>query len=461
MLFKKWHILRRRQNRTGDTLNDLAALANRIAQSLATVASQLGIDPSGGWFWLQLALIAAFAVAGKLLQSAINRLAQLNDRTMGQPWPVRRLVRIFSNNIWLIFFTLACVGARQVLLDLTWPSRSYLLFVVWQLALAWLFINFAAAFIRNQVLYRLVAVAAWIVVALNILGIRKATERVLASVGVQLGEINVTPLLLIKTGVFLAVALWLVFTLVRFLEFRLNKTEGLTPSVRVLIGQLAKFVLVVVAIVVVLSSAGIDLSAFALFSGALGVGLGFGLQKIVANFTSGLILLMDKSIKPGDVISVGQSFGWVGAMGARYTSVQTREGKEYLIPNEDLITSQVVNWSFSNDRVRLETDFGVAYNSNPHHVIRVAIAAVKDVARVIEEPEPRCFLTGFGDSSLDFTLRFWIRDPSSGLGNLRGDVYLALWDAFKREGIEIPYPVRDVRLPDTINLASDKLQGGR
>jgi small-conductance mechanosensitive channel len=311
-----------------------------------------------------------------------------------------------------------------------------------------LFINVAAALIRNNALYRLVVAIAWIVAALSILGLLDSTTEALGSVGISLGDVNVTPLLVIKAVMLLALTLWVVITLSKFLEARLQTAESLTPSVRVLIAQLLKFSLIVIAIVIALSSAGIDLSAFALFSGALGVGIGFGLQKVVSNFVSGLILLTDKSIKPGDVISVGESFGWVGAMSARYTSVQTREGREYLIPNEDLITRQVVNWSFSNHRVRLEAKFGVSYDSDPHHVIRVAEEAVRSVSRVLETPPVRCNMADFGDSSLDFSMRFWIIDPTEGLGNIRSDVYLALWDAFKREGISIPYPVRDLRLPE-------------
>ena len=159
---------------------------------------------------------------------------------------------------------------------------------------------------------------------------------------------------------------------------------------------------------------------------------------------SGIILLADKSIKPGDVITVGESFGWVGSMGARYTSVVTRDGREYLIPNEDFVTQRVINWSYSNAEVRLDVEFGVAYASDPHKVIALALEAVKSIPRLLPTPTPVCYLKAFGNSSLDFILRFWIRDPIDGLTNVRGAVMLALWDAFKREGIEIPFPQRDL-----------------
>ena len=197
---------------------------------------------------------------------------------------------------------------------------------------------------------------------------------------------------------------------------------------------------------------GVDLTGLAVLSGAIGVGLGFGLQKVVSNLVSGIIILIDKSIKPGDVISLGDTFGWIQTLGARYASVVTRDGKEYLIPNEDLITGQVVNWSHSNDFVRLDIYFGTAYNDDPHIVRKLAIDAAKGVERVLSFKAPVCHIVGFGDSSVDYILRFWIKDPTEGLTNIRGNVYLALWDAFKSNGISIPFPQREVTMLDTSKL---------
>ena len=169
---------------------------------------------------------------------------------------------------------------------------------------------------------------------------------------------------------------------------------------------------------------------------------------MVSNLVSGVIILMDRSIKPGDVISLGDTFGWINALGARYVSVVTRNGREHLIPNEDFITSQVVNWSHSDRFVRLDLNFGTSYADDPHRVREVAVAAARSVARVLERGsmKPVCHITGFGDSSVDYVLRFWIDDPSGGLTNIRGNVYLALWDALKAEGFSIPFPQREVRL---------------
>ena len=176
---------------------------------------------------------------------------------------------------------------------------------------------------------------------------------------------------------------------------------------------------------------------------------------MVSNLVSGIIILLDKSIKPGDVISLGDTFGWIESLGARYVSVVTRDGKEYLIPNEDLITGQVVNWSHSNEFVRLDIFFGASYADDPHLVRKIAVEAAQTVDRVLTTRQTVCHIVGFGDSSVDYVLRFWIRDPSGGLTNIRGNVYLALWDAFKEHGVSIPFPQREVRVLEGSSVAAD------
>ena len=359
---------------------------------------------------------------------------------------MREFARLLLANLGTIIFVVVVAVMHAVMLSLAFPGRSYLLGVASSLATAWVVIALVAGLIRNPFVYRLVAVSAWAIAALSILGLLAPAMTALDSVGVVIGGLRVTPLLVIKTSVLLMLTLWAANSASDFLDRRVRGTADLTPSIQVLIGKLIRLLLITFAIIIVLSTVGIDFSALAFFSGAVGVGLGFGLQKIVSNLVSGIILLADKSIKPGDVISVGDSFGWVDAMGARYTSVVTRDGREFLIPNEDFVTQRVINWSYSNDEVRIDVEFGVSYAANPHKICEFAIEAAQSVERVLISPAPVCHLKAFGNSSLDFTLRFWIRDPVDGLTNVRGKVLLALWDTFKREGIEIPYPVRDVRL---------------
>jgi small-conductance mechanosensitive channel len=274
--------------------------------------------------------------------------------------------------------------------------------------------------------------------------------------GIMIGGLRITALLAIKTAALLLLSLWAAVVLSNFMDMRLRTYSDLTPSIQVLLGKLFRAAMVTFAVLIVLGSVGIDFSALAIFSGAVGVGIGFGLQKIVSNLVSGIILLADKSIKPGDVITVGESFGWVDTMGARYTSVVGRDGREYLVPNEDFVTQRVINWSYSNDRVRLEIRFGVSYGCDPHVVQRIAIEAAAATPRVLDVPGPSCHLRAFGDSSVDFALRFWIRDPREGLGSVRSTVMLAMWDAFKREGVEFPFPQRDVNVKEPVRVVVER-----
>jgi small-conductance mechanosensitive channel len=176
------------------------------------------------------------------------------------------------------------------------------------------------------------------------------------------------------------------------------------------------------------------------------LGLGFGLQKIVSNLVCGFILLTDRSVKPGDVIEIGSTYGWINNLNARYVSVITRDGTEHLIPNEDLVTQKVVNWSFTNNLVRVRTPIGISYNSDPHKAIEIIKDVVLKQARILKDPAANVLVTGFGDSSVDLEVRCWIADPVNGVGNIRSALLLAVWDAFKENGIEIPYPQRDLHI---------------
>jgi small-conductance mechanosensitive channel len=213
-----------------------------------------------------------------------------------------------------------------------------------------------------------------------------------------------------------------------------------------------KIVFVTVAILAAINSVGIDLTALAVFSGAVGVGLGFGLQKVVSNFVSGIILLLDRSVKPGDTIAVAGCYGKVDSLGARYASVITRDGIEHLIPNEEFITTRVENWSYSNDRIRLRTTVGIHYKSDVRKAIELCLDAAANTERVLSEPKPACLLRQFGDSSVDLEVRFWIRDPMNGRANVTSDLLLGIWDRFAEHGIEIPYPQRDLHLRSPANF---------
>jgi small-conductance mechanosensitive channel len=217
---------------------------------------------------------------------------------------------------------------------------------------------------------------------------------------------------------------------------------GASPSFQVLSVKLFNAAFFALAIILVLGGLGLDLTNLAWFSGAIGLGLGIGLQKVVSNLASGFIILADKSIKPGDVIEVGETFGWVNHLKSRYISVITRDGFEYLIPNEDLITGKVINWSYSNNLVRVRIPVGISYGADLELAMKLMLEAAAAVSRVLPNPQPSCCLVGFGDSSINFQLRVWINDPQKGVTGVRSDVFLQIWKRFQQHGIEVPFPQR-------------------
>jgi small-conductance mechanosensitive channel len=300
--------------------------------------------------------------------------------------------------------------------------------------------------LRDSSWARFLSVAAWLVAALHILNLFIPLVNLLDTLAIDLGGVRVSMLLLIKGVILFAVLLRLASSGSSLLEKRILSFEELTPSVQVLLSKALKISLLTVAVIVALSSLGINLSAFAFIGGAIGVGVGFGLQKVVSNLVSGVILLLDRSIKPGDVIEIGSTYGRIQSLGARYVSVATRDKTEYLIPNEDLITTQVVNWSFSDKLVRLKIVVGVSYDSDIHEVMRLMTEATANMPRVLASPKPVCQLKNFGDSSIDMELRVWISDPENGISNVSSALRIAIWDIFKQRGIEIPYPQREVHV---------------
>ena len=347
----------------------------------------------------------------------------------------------------LITLCLIFISTRIAATD-TFGINVGLSSIVMKLLLAWIAIRAALQFITNPIARNIFAFSIWAIAALSIFGILEETTAILNTIGMSIGGFRISLLAVIK-GIFSLFALLYIALFVSgIIERRIYTSKGLRRSSQVLIAKIVRVFLIVCALIIGITSAGIDLSLFAVFGGAIGLGIGFGLQRGVSNLFSGMLLLLDRSIEPGDVIELeGGTFGWVDHMGARYTEIVTRDNKSFLIPNEDFITQRVVNWSHGSSLIRLETRFGVSYKHNPHQISEIAIEAAKMADdRVCKDPEPVCHLTDFGESSLNFTLRFWIKDAEKGVTNIKGSVMLALWDAFQKYNITIPYPHREVYL---------------
>lgn len=347
---------------------------------------------------------------------------------------------------WLILQWVSSQIAKQ----LAWPH--HLLTITVSLLTAWIVIRLASSLIRDPVMARLISTSAWVVAALNIVGFLDPTIAVLDGLALQSGGLRVSALAVIKGVVALGVLVWAAMLVARVTEKRISSLTNLTPSVQVLLAKLVKIVLVTVAVLVAVSSVGIDLTAFAVFGGALGVGVGLGLQKSVANLVSGVLILMDKSVKPGDVIEVGNTFGQVNSLGGRYTSVVTLAGIEHLIPNEELISQRVANWSFSSNEIRLSVPVGISYGSDVDKAIELCVEAAEETDRILSTPKPKSLVTGFGDSSVDLEVGFWINDPMKGTLNVRSELFLRIWRKFREHQIEIPFPQRDLHLKSTVPL---------
>ena len=418
---------------------------NEISEFLNSAARSVGAEVTSPWFYLQLGLIVIGAGMALGVGTAIRSRIDTTSFAMGWPAPLRLFMRVLVGSAPTAVFALLITLARVIMVHSTWPSRSYLLSVAASLAFAWLIIRLVTSVIRNPFIVRLVSVAAWLVAALSILGLLEPTIEMLDSVSIVLGGLRLTPLLLIKLGVMLIVALWLTNIASNFVESRITRSTDLTPSIQVLLIKVIRLALMVFAVAVVLSAAGINLSALAIFSGAAGVGIGFGLQKIVANFISGIILLADKSVKPGDLITIGDSTGRINEMKTRYISVAAGDGREFLIPNEDLVTQKVVNWTYTDKNTLVKVNFGTNYEADPRLVCKLALDIAAAAPRAIKSKPPNCILVEFAEAGMKFSLTFWISDPD-GLDNVKSDAMLALWDAFRREGIQVPYPVREIRV---------------
>lgn len=306
------------------------------------------------------------------------------------------------------------------------------------------------AFVRGLGLPRW---AAWALAALaftavlsHAIGGFATAEAMLDRVGIQVGQRRLSLLSALTIGVTVLTLFAGVKLVNRVVGQSIARARGFDPTQKLLFQKLASIFAVIIAFFVGIDLLEIDLTAFAVFSGAFGLAIGFGMQKTIGNLIAGIILLMDRSIKPGDVIVVGDSFGWVNKIGVRAVSVVTRDGKEHLIPNENLMTQEVENWSYTDRNVRVRIPVTVAYGCDLGQAQALMRRAAEESPRVLDTPAMNVWLTAFGERGVEHDILVWISDPESGVGNVKSDVLNRLWQLFREAGIKIPYPTRDVRL---------------
>jgi small-conductance mechanosensitive channel len=414
-------------------------------------------------FWWQLGVLIVAAAGGLMVLRTLSE--SLNDRSEQiVEFTLRRMALKTLQRILFPISMLFGVLVGRALLQI-WALPIDLLNLAIPLLTSLAVIRIVIYFLRKtfqpgpavKAWENLIAASVWIVVALHLLGWLPAVLEALDSLSMQMGQTRISVLttgkLILSVALLWVLALWLAAVL----ESRISQTQYINVSMRVALVKLSKFILLVVAFLLALNAVGIDLTALAVFGGALGVGLGFGLQRIASNFISGFIVLFDRSIRPGDVITIDNTFGWVQELHARYVVVRDRDGVERLIPNETLITTEVINWSYTDRNVRLKIPVSISYDNDPVQAMDLLMEAAKASPRVLADPAPAARLIAFGENGIELQLRVWLQDPEAGLGSVRSDINVAIWRLFKQAGIIIPYPQRDLHIIGSSPLAAELL----
>lgn len=427
-------------------MTDLAATFGSAQDKLLQALQ----SPDPWWQFLALAIaVAAAWLAARALQ---RRLARGKEE--GATAPGATLGAAVNRLALPTLLGLACLPALALLRELGLPDGILESAAVLAFALAGIRL---LAELTKRVLEpgpllaaseHLISWTIWAVVALYLLGWIGPVAQLLDSIAIPLGKSRFSLLDALR-----AVLTILLFTVTAaylgsLATRRIMASPQLSIGLRVGVAKTVRFFLVLLAVLVALNAVGVDLAALTVFGGALGVGLGFGLQRIAANFISGFILIGDRSIRPGDVITIGNRFGVVKELRARYIVVQDRDGVDTLIPNENVISSEVINWSYGDRAIRLKLPVQISYTDNPRKALELLIEAAHRHPRVLKSPAAASRIMSFGDNGIELELRFWILDPEDGVNNVRSDLYLTIWDLFAESGITIPFPQRDLHLRD-------------
>ncbi|MEM1106210.1 MAG: mechanosensitive ion channel domain-containing protein [Pseudomonadota bacterium] len=405
---------------------------------------------------IQAVAIVAAMLVGAMLAGPVKK--GLSRLTAQLPKSVAGLTQDTVPKLVRPALTLALFYAAQTALAGAGFDAT-LVRVAFSLSVAFLLITLASAFLpaglRKPALYAALAVA-----GLNAFGVLDDVISWTYTIGPEFGGRTINPPFLLQAvvtaGVFLFGANWLS----KKLKTRVETLPQVEPSLRILISNALQIGLFFAAALLTLAGLSIPLSGLAVLGGAIGVGIGFGMQQIVANFISGVILLTDRSIKPDDVIEVDESYGVVKSLGLRYASVVTRDGKEHLIPNEQLITDRVINWSYSDRQVRIKRRLRIEYESDLKRACGLVVEGAKATPRVLDAPEPKCLVMEFGDEAIEIEARFWIDDPQNGINNVGSEVMLNVWDRFKAAGIDIPLRHEDVLITPGSTLKVEMVSTG-
>lgn len=384
-----------------------------------------------------LALLLGIGTSRLMLRS--NTLKRIQNVIPG--WARNALVPIMDALCFLFWFLIAFLIAGAFI------HATHILLLGAQMGL----LMIGCMMLRNITERMLLLVMVWVIGAIalvsNHVGQLGQLIELVNAVGIQLGSIRLTPLAFVKGVVLLVVLSWGASNTVDWSTQYIKRNAPLKSNTKALLSKSVEVLIYFFAFMVALSFLGIDLTAFTVLGGALGVGIGFGLQKTTSNFISGIILLLEKSIETDDLIEMdGGIYGFIRQINARYTLIETFDGKEIMVPNEDFMTHRVTNWTFSNSKGRIEIPVGVSYNADIKKAQALILEAATEHPRTINDPKPECYLTEFGDSSVNFLLYFFVGDVTEGRYQPQSEVMMAIWDKFKANNIEIPFPQRDVHI---------------
>ncbi|WOI53353.1 mechanosensitive ion channel family protein [Parvularcula sp. LCG005] len=420
---------------------------------------QRGLDI---WLWIQehvltvnmgiqLALIVAAFVPALIFGPKLKRLINRHLRQRMPPGILRRASDAFATVATLIALWLTLSLFSGILAGM--GQSNAVISAVQSLLTAAIVIRLVTLVIRSPFWSKVAFYVAWPIAALDAFGVLDDVAASLKAASIPLGEnaagdaVTLSALDVVRAAIIFAIFFWIASLAAGIINRQIQNVDELNPSFKALLAKVLNFVMPVIALVFALNMIGFNLASLAVFSGAVGLGIGLGLQKIISNFLAGFTLLADKSIKPGDTVEVDGVYGWITEMKSRYVAIRTRDGTAHLVPNSVFIDEGVVNWSHDDRAVRVKADFGVTYNQRDLELVqKLAVEAAEGVERVLEKPGPVCNLVGFGDSSVDFSLRFWINDPPNGIANVKSQVMMRLWHALHDHNIEIPFPQRDLHI---------------
>lgn len=396
-----------------------------------------------------LGSLASFLLAFLCSRSVLYRLESIKIFLKCKSFFENKIVALVVVSLWMIFESLIVLIGVQTEIG-THVSRPILSFLA-----TWMVIKILSRFIKDPSYAKLATIGLWSISTLLILGLFDPIVQLLHQLSISIGSFHLSLWMLIKATVTILVVVWIALALSRWAEKQIHSSRHIEPSSKVLLSKFTKMAFIALGTLLGLSNIGFDLSIFTLFGGAIGVGIGFGLQKLVSNLICGIVLLLDRTVKPGDVIAIGpENFGIVNRLGARCVSVRTLAGEEHLIPNEEMITSKIENWSYTDPNLRVDLVVRVSFNEDIDLALRLLRQAAFNVRRILLDPRPVSLIQNISEYAVELSLRVWIEDPHLGVSEVKSDLYFNILRLFRQHQIQIPYPHQNILIPEGKELFS-------